>query len=77
MQNFPDLTRRDVFQEVLEFLLDGKRQPSPTCGPPMLSYMESESESADLTTSVIDLQLLDHHFYDVVVPLYFERRRIG
>ena len=66
MQNFPDLTRRDVFQEVLEFLLDGKRQPSPSCGPP-----------ADLTTSVIDLQLLDHHFYDVVVPLYFERRRIG
>ena len=64
MQNFPNLTRRLVFQEVLEFLLDGKRQPSPTCGP-------------DLTTSVIDLQLLDRHFYDVVIPLHFERLRIG
>ena len=66
MQNFPDLTRRLVIQKVLDFLLDGKRYPSITCGPP-----------EDLTTSVIDLQLLNHYFYDVVVPHWFESRQRG
>ena len=77
MQNFPNLTRRLVFQEVLEFLLDGKRQTSQTLAGLGWAGLPTYGPPADLTTSVIDLQLLDHHFYDVVVPLYFERRRIG
>ena len=69
MQNFPDLTRRLVFQEVLDFLLDGKRYFNCWAGLP--------APPEDLTTSVIDLQLLDHHLYDVVVPLYFDSRLNG
>lgn len=66
MQNFSDITHSLVIQRVLDFLLDGKGYPSITCGP-----------SEDLTISVIDLQLLDRRFYNVVVPHWFESRRRG